>query len=184
MTAIAKAKHIVRTQDLINDDTSLRKNPVDTSRERFQFPIGDNTGLTKTGVHFCRVPPNTTSTVLHWHSHEDEWFFIVEAAPNAAILTLDGKIDDAGTRRETGIKNGDFIGIPAGRKLAHAFSSGDEELVYLLGGSRESLDVIGYPETRQMGVVSRDEHGENAFWMIDEDATIRDSDNLQMNAES
>ena len=174
MAKNAEESYIIHTINLVSDDSSHRTNPVDTSRQRFQFTVSDNTALTKTGVHFCRVAPNNISTVLHWHSHEDEWFFIVEAAEDAVLLYRDvDKHGEDAPREERKITKGDFVGVPAGKKLAHALSSGSGELVYLLGGSRESLDTLHYPESRQRGVLSRDETGENSFWMVTENNVMK-----------
>lgn len=143
-----------------------RRHPLDSSRHKFQHPIGDTTGLTKTGVHFCRMPPHTTSTSLHWHTHEDEWYYIVSAGDDAALVhrDLDGGDVGAAETQETKISAGDFLGFPAGVRMAHALRSGNEELVYLIGGSRASSDVCNYPELHKRVVISR----EGPFWSVDE----------------
>lgn len=163
----AVAKHIVHTQGLSSEDMPHRIHPVIPSRHRFQLPVGDQTGITKTGVHFCRLPPNTTSTTLHWHTHEDEWFYIIEAAENAALLVVDAEHEDGGTKR-VNVAKGDFIGFPAGIQLAHGLHSGDGDLVYLMGGSREPLDVSNYPEARRRRVIARN----GSFWAVDEDNVV------------
>ncbi|TCD67489.1 hypothetical protein EIP91_012350 [Steccherinum ochraceum] len=159
----AVSKHIVHTQVVTTETMPHRVHPVISSRHRFQLPVGDQTGLTKTGVHFCRLPPSTTSTTLHWHTHEDEWFYIIDAADDAALLIMDDEARD-GVTREVGVAKGDFIGFPAGVKLGHGLRSGKGELVYLMGGSREPLDVSNYPEAGRRRVISRN----GPYWAVDE----------------
>ncbi|KAH9930431.1 uncharacterized protein BXZ73DRAFT_101806 [Epithele typhae] len=69
--------------------------------------LGDTVGLTRTGVHLCRLPAGATSTTLHWHTHDDEW--------------PDGW-EDKGKReraqegvvpREEPVRTGDFVGFKA-----------------------------------------------------------------------
>jgi len=164
----AVAKHIIHTRNLTSDDMPHRIHPVISSRHRYQLPVGDKTGITKTGVHFCRLPSGTISTTLHWHSHEDEWFYIIDAAYDAALLVMDAEQGNQTYGDEVKVVKGDFIGFPAGVKLAHALKSGSGDLVYLMGGSREPLDVSNYPEARRRRVISRD----GMFWAVDEDNVI------------
>lgn len=140
-----------------------RSHPLDPSRIRFQLPIGDQTGLTKTGVHLCHLPPNEISTVLHWHSHEDEWFYIIDAADDSVVLLREGNNTETA---EVKISQGDFLGFPANSKRAHAFRSGSGTLVYLAGGSREDLDVSHYPEVGCRRITDR--HGTD--WIVNEDS--------------
>ncbi|KAJ3489121.1 hypothetical protein NLI96_g2351 [Meripilus lineatus] len=174
---------LIHTPQLTPSEPTMthRTHPLDSSRARFQSPIGDLTGLSKTGVHFCTVPPHTTSTSLHWHSHEDEWFYIIDAAEDCVLLfhepqsesaegkglldpTLSSEDKKGISIQEVKLSKGDFIGFAAGMPRAHALRSGSGPLVYLLGGSREPLDVSHYPELGLRRVMSQ-----NApHWVVEE----------------
>jgi len=161
---------LIRTSDLPISALSRQVHVMVPSNERYQLRIGDQTGLTKTGVHLCRLPPDTTSTTLHWHSHEDEWFYIVEAGENAVLLLREGGQTDAeeatAETKEIRVRKGDFLGFPGGQRNAHALRSGDAELVYLMGGSREPLDVTHYPEIGKRKVT--DQTGRGLTWAVED----------------
>ncbi|EMD34629.1 hypothetical protein CERSUDRAFT_125217 [Gelatoporia subvermispora B] len=168
---MALPRCLIRTTTYTTSRMLVRTHPLDQSKHRFRFqvPIGDNAGLTKTGVHFCRLPPSTTSTMLHWHSTEDEWFYIIEAGDDAALLLREGDEMEAGKQTDTKeirIQTGDFLGFAAGKESAHALRSGGAELVYLLGGSREPLDVCQYPELGRRMVLDR----AGGKWTVEEQA--------------
>ncbi|EMD34628.1 hypothetical protein CERSUDRAFT_116802 [Gelatoporia subvermispora B] len=161
---------LIRTSDLDLDSLSRQVHVMVPSNERYQMRIGHQTGLTKTGVHFCRLPPHTTSTTLHWHSHEDEWFYIIEAGDNAVLLLREGGRNDeeeaAATTKEVPIRKGDFLGFAGGQRTAHALRSDDTEIVYLMGGSREALDVTHYPEIGKRKVT--DQTGKGMVWAVED----------------
>jgi uncharacterized cupin superfamily protein len=151
----------------------LRKHPFTPSAQRFQLPVGDKTGITKTGVHFCRLPAGNTSTTLHWHSSDDEWFFIVEAGSNAVVDVMENVGYDDSPKSgivQQRIEKGDFLGFPAGPQNAHRFHAGDADLVYLCGGSRERMDTTFYPELAKRLVINRE--GTTKFWSVN-DADVK-----------
>lgn len=153
--------YLVRTADLPPDALPHRIHPVVSTNHRYQLSLGDKTGLTKTAVHLCRLPAGATSTTLHWHMHDDEWFYILEAGSDAVLLVWEGdntslKAGEAVVPREEGVKPGDFLGFKAGIPRAHAFRAGAKEMVYLIGGSREELDISRYPAEGKSRITGRD----------------------------
>nr|VWO97397.1 Mannitol dehydrogenase [Ganoderma boninense] len=74
-----KTPYLVRTASLPLSALEHRAHPIDAANIRHQVSLGDNTGLTRLGVHYCRLAAGATSTTLHWHSHEDEWFYVLQA---------------------------------------------------------------------------------------------------------
>lgn len=160
------SSHMIRASDIAESTFTHRVHPISSTSSRFQLPVGDLTGLTRTGVHLCRLPPHTTSTTLHWHSHEDEWFYILDAGQDAILLTKDDRGAEETTEVvEEHIYKGDFLGFPAGLRKAHAFRTGESELLYLMGGSREPLDVSHYPELGKLRII--DQKG-GSSWTIDD----------------
>src|SRR5882724_7775800 len=51
--------------------------------------LGDALGLTKIGVNLTTLPPGKESSMRHWHSHEDEFVFVLEGA--LVLRTDDGE---------------------------------------------------------------------------------------------
>ena len=113
------------------------------------------------------VPPHNSSSVPHWHSTEDEWFYIIKAGPDTRII-----LHDVSTAlREEPVQSGEFYGFPAASKIAHAFKTGESELVYLAGGSRKELEVVHYPGQSKRIVLDRT--GAVPSWTT-EDANTKD----------
>lgn len=143
---------MVHTANLAQGDLPLLIHPVNHTRNRLQLPIGDIVDQTKTGVHFCKLPPNTISTLSHWHSHEDEWAYVIETGRDSFLLLQEQGTTEA---KPIPLSAGDFIGFPAGKRTGHSFQTGASPLVYLFGGSREPLDVCHYVESGQRLVKDR-----------------------------
>ena len=72
-------------------------------RARERKRLGDAAGLTQFGVNLLRLPPGVWSSQRHWHSHEDEFVYMLEGE-----LVL---VTDAG---EEIMRPGDSAGFPAG----------------------------------------------------------------------
>ena len=104
--------------------------------------------------------------IFFGHTHEDEWYYIVKAGKNAVLLYHDGDAqgNEGTVAQEMKLETGDFIGFPAGVKIGHGLRSGDEELIYLVGGSREPLDTSYYPLLGRWSVSSRT----GPTWWVDE----------------
>src|SRR4051812_10648327 len=71
------------------------------ARERRK--IGDAAGLTQYGINLLTLPPGAWSSQRHWHSHQDEFVFVVEG--EVVLVTDDGEEvlgggDAAGRGRE------------------------------------------------------------------------------------
>ncbi|MEM1276037.1 MAG: GNAT family N-acetyltransferase [Pseudomonadota bacterium] len=113
--------------------------PVDAAEQakaRRKQPLGDLFGLTDFGVNRVEVDPGTSSTVRHFHSHEDEFVLVLEGE---LTLTLDD--------RDVLLMPGDCAGFPAGEGPAHVMRNLSGRLaVYLEIGSRWSdRDICRYP---------------------------------------
>ncbi len=98
--------------------------------------LGDAVGLTQYGVNLVRMPPGVASAQRHWHSHEDEFIYVLEGE-----LVL---ITDAG---EQVLGPGMIAGFPAGVADGHHLVNRSEaEALYLEVGSRDSRDDVDYPD--------------------------------------
>ncbi|KAI0646681.1 hypothetical protein C8Q79DRAFT_963944 [Trametes meyenii] len=173
-SAGGRPPYLVRTTEL--PDAALRHlvHPMGSANRRHTLSLGDSAGLTKTGVHFCRLAPGATSTTLHYHTCDDEWYYIIEAGADAALLLWEPREGEGaeeararGPREET-IKAGDFLGFKGGVALAHGLKGGSEGVVYLVGGSREVADNSIYPLLGSRILTDRSKGGVQA-WSVQEE---------------
>lgn len=98
--------------------------------------LGDALGLTAYGVNLVRLPPGALSSQRHWHSHEDEFVYVLEGE-----LTL---VTDAG---EQVLTPGMVAGFKAGVENGHHMINKSEAwAVYLEVGNRSDDDECHYPD--------------------------------------
>jgi uncharacterized cupin superfamily protein len=83
------------------------------------------------GVNLMTLPPGGWSSQRHWHSHEDEFVFVLEGE-----LTL---IEDGG---ETPMRAGDYAAFPKDTGNGHhLINRASVPAVYLEVGSRNPADL-------------------------------------------
>ena len=106
-------------------------------RIRERRRLGDAAGLTQFGVNLLRLPPGAWSSQRHWHSHEDEFVYVV-----AGEVTL---VTDAG---EEVLRAGDAAGFKAGDANGHTLQNraSADALVLEIGSRAPALDVTTYPD--------------------------------------
>ncbi len=99
--------------------------------ERLRQRLGDAAGLLDFGVNLTRLPPGNWSSQRHWHSHEDEFVFVIEGE-----LTL---IEEQG---ETVLRAGECAAFPKGSGDGHhMMNKSDNVALYLEIGSRHPDDL-------------------------------------------
>jgi uncharacterized cupin superfamily protein len=99
--------------------------------ERIRQRLGDAGGLTQFGVNLMRLPPGGWSSQRHWHSHEDEFVYVLEGE---LILVEDGG--------ETPLRAGDCAAFPKGTGDGHHLHNRSSvTALYLEIGSRVPADV-------------------------------------------
>src|SRR5690606_23413555 len=101
---------------------------------RMTRSLSDACGMKQLGVHLVRVEPGRESTEYHTHSHDEEWIYILAGRASAEI-----------GGRTVEVKAGDFMGFVAGSEPHAMRNDSDEDLVYLVGGTRQVYDVVDYP---------------------------------------
>ena len=111
---------------------SLYPPPFDQPcQHRERRRLGDAAGLTQFGVNLMRLPPGAWSSQRHWHSHEDEFVYVLEGT---VVL-----IEDGG---ETVLHAGDCATFPKGTGNGHhLINQSSEVAVYLEVGSRDPQDL-------------------------------------------
>ena len=102
------------------------------SKDRIRQRVGDFGGLRDFGVNLMELPPGNWSAQRHWHSHEDEFVYIIEGE-----LVL---IEDQG---ETVLRAGDCAAFPKNSKNGHHLVNRSLRVArYLEVGSRSIDDII------------------------------------------
>ena len=101
--------------------------------------LGDACGITKFGVNHTTLPPGKESSMRHWHTHEEEFIFVLSGE---VVLRT-----DAG---EQVLKAGMCAGFPVpdkepgdGHQLVNRSS---EPVVYLEISNRDKADQAHYPD--------------------------------------
>ncbi|MDE5443649.1 cupin domain-containing protein [Bradyrhizobium sp. CSA207] len=113
---------------------------ADRTRQR----LGDAGRLSDFGINLMRLPPGNWSSQRHWHSHEDEFVYILEGE-----VTL---IEDRG---ETVLRAGDCAAFPKGSGNGHhMINRSGATAVYLEVGSRSPGDLITCSDIEMMSPAS------------------------------
>jgi uncharacterized cupin superfamily protein len=102
--------------------------------------LGDACGITKFGVNHTTLPPGKESSMRHWHTHEEEFIFVLSGE---VVLRT-----DAG---EQVLKAGMCAGFPVladgqtgdGHQL---INRSNEPAVYLEISNRDKADKAFYPD--------------------------------------
>ena len=102
-------------------------------REKRQ--LGDVFGLKNFGVNLTRIAPGGESSLLHRHSRQDEFIYILEGTPT--LVTDDGEI---------ALAPGMCAGFPAGGIAHQLVNRSDADVVYLEVGDRTAGDEGSYPD--------------------------------------
>ena len=98
-------------------------------REKRQ--LGDLFGLGNFGVNLTRLAPGGESALLHRHTRQDEFVYILEGSP-----TEDG---------ETLLAPGMCAGFPAGGSAHQLVNRTAADVLYLEVGDRTPGDAASYP---------------------------------------
>lgn len=103
---------------------------------RFRQRLGNFAGLNNFGVNLVKLTPGSASALRHWHSHQDEFIYIVNGE-----LTL---ITDTG---EEVLTPGMTAGFPANEANAHHLvNRSNRDAIYLEVGDRTPNDTVNYPD--------------------------------------
>jgi uncharacterized cupin superfamily protein len=103
---------------------------------RHKRRLGDALGLTRIGINLTMLPPGKESSMRHWHTHEDEFVYVLEGE---VVLRT-----DAG---EQLLRAGMCAGFPAGVTDAHQLvNRGDRPALYLEVSNRDPADGASYAD--------------------------------------
>lgn len=102
---------------------------------RTKRKLGDFFGLTNFGVNLTQLSPGSVSALLHHHSKQDEFIYILQGSPTLVL-----------GEREFIMNPGDCYGFKAGSGVAHQLVNRSEESVtYIEIGDRTEGDEAEFP---------------------------------------
>ena len=105
-------------------------------RGRSWHRLGVAAGLAQLGVNLVRLAPGAWSSQRHWHTHEDEFVYVLSG--ELVLVTDEGE--------ETLVAR-DSVGFPAGVRNGHCLqnrTTGDA--VFLVAGNRSNEDGGEYSD--------------------------------------
>lgn len=98
--------------------------------------LGEAAGLTQYGVNLLTLKPGVWSSQRHWHSHEDEFVYVLQG--EVVLIDNDG---------EHIMRPGDAAGFPAGDGNGHHLKNqSDADAILLVSGARHRDDGCDYPD--------------------------------------
>lgn len=98
--------------------------------------LGEAAGLTQFGVNLLRLAPGAWSSQRHWHTHEDEFVYVLQG--QLVLVTDEG---------EETLRAGDCAGFKAGVPNGHCLQNRTlEDAELLIVGSRNDDDHGEYSD--------------------------------------
>jgi uncharacterized cupin superfamily protein len=108
-----------------------------------EHELGAAAGSVAAGLNHVVVEPGQRAWPLHWHTMEEEAFFVL-AGTGVALL------DD----QEHPVRAGSVLIRPPASRVAHALRGGEDGMTYLAYGTRVPGDVCYYPTSQKVGIDS------------------------------
>lgn len=113
--------------------------------KRAKRPLGDLFGLKNFGVNLTRLAPGGESALLHRHSKQDEFIYVVEGSPT--LVTDEGEVL---------MTPGMCAGFPAQGISHQLVNRTGDDVVYLEIGDRTPGDEGTYPADDLKAALSGD----------------------------
>jgi uncharacterized cupin superfamily protein len=105
-------------------------------RGRSWHRLGAAANLMRLGVNLVRLAPGAWSSQRHWHTHEDEFVYVLSG--ELVLVTDEG---------EEALGAGDCAGFPAGVRNGHCLQNrSTAEAVFLVAGNRDDDDGGEYSD--------------------------------------
>lgn len=104
---------------------------------RIRQALGDAGGVRQFGVNRLTLPPGAWSSQRHWHSHEDEFLYV-----------LDGQVTLVDKNGAHLLVAGECAAFPAGEENGHHLQnrSDADAVVIEVGSRRPDIDATDYPD--------------------------------------
>lgn len=103
---------------------------------RIKHRLGDHFGLTNFGINLTELAPGSVSALLHHHTKQDEFIYIVAGTPTLVLA-----------EQEFRLRAGDCCGFKADSGVGHQLvNRSDAPVLYLEVGDRTAGDYATYPK--------------------------------------
>lgn len=137
---------LLTATEIENLPETVRQHQFNDNAVRHTRSIGDELGLSRIGIHLVRLESGRESTQFHFHHQDEEFLYILSGRGIAEIGD-----------KEHEIGAGDFMAFTS-HSLPHTMRNPyEEDLVYLMGGERNAVDICDYPR------INRRMYRENGF---------------------
>jgi uncharacterized cupin superfamily protein len=114
-------------------------------KNRIWRRLGDAAGLTQFGVNLLRLAPGVWSSQRHWHTHEDEFVYVLRG--EVVLVTDQG---------EEILRAGDCAGFKAGVPDGHCLQNRSmQDAEVLVVGSRNDEDHGEYSDIDMVFIAGR-----------------------------
>ena len=147
----ARAKVVVATE--VAPPTAATVYPAPFAARvsgRVKRRLGEAVGLKNFGVNLTRLAPGSASALLHRHSRQDEFVYVLEGTPT--LVTESGEVM---------LRAGSCAGFAAGGEAHHLVNRSSSDVVYLEVGDRTAGDQVAYPADDLAAML-----GPDGKWMI------------------
>ena len=146
--------HKIDLQTAPSGSGSSYPSPFDEPcRRRSWHRLGVAAGLTRLGVNLVRLAPGAWSSQRHWHTHEDEFVYVL--AGELVLVTDEG---------EEVLVAGDSAGFPAGVRNGHCLQNrSTQDATFLVAGNRSNEDGGEYSDIDMAFKPGRYTTGSNYF---------------------
>lgn len=153
-------KPIINIADVTLDPRPPAMSPKGEAAEKYDAKmgfIGTRIGARKLGYNLTAVPPGKRAFPLHNHQVNEEMFFILQGSGE---LRMGDAVHP--------IRTGDVIACPPGGKdVAHQIvNTGTEELRYLAVSTKESPELVDYPDSGKFGILAERPGSNDRFTFI------------------
>lgn len=141
-------KPIVNIADVELEPRPAAFSPSGSAAERFEAKIGfigPRVGAQKLGYNVTAVPPGKRAFPLHNHRVNEEMVFVLHGTGEIRI-----------GENVYPLRAGDVVACPpGGRDKAHEITNtGAEELRYLAVSTRQSPEIVEYPNSGKFGILA------------------------------
>jgi uncharacterized cupin superfamily protein len=149
MTTAPLNRPVINLDEVVIEERPAFLQPRGAAAERFASRIGAvgaRIGARLLGYNITAVPPGKRAFPLHNHHANEEMFYILQGMGELRV----------GSERYS-LRAGDFIANPpGGPDSAHQIiNTGSEELRYLAVSTMNTPEVIEYPDSGKVALISR-----------------------------
>lgn len=146
--------HLIKAKDWQGNAGTRISHTLNDESELFWVPLSDRVGMVRAQLAVGRIPPGKESFDFHAHSLQEEFIFILSGEGEAEI----GDETHA-------IGPGDYMGFPIDGTAHNMRNTGEEDLVYLMGGERTAMEVAHFPRHGKTVIF-----GGGKIQLVDDDA--------------